>query len=171
AASPPRTRSTWSHPAAGRTGRTRSDGRADGHPSGGRASRAPERARRSGTPAARQGWIAIRSAWPAVPPAYPRLQFPARDSGGIMSLLLNVQNLTKTFGTRTLFKDISISFDDAERTGLIGPTGSGKSTLLQILASVEHYDSGTITSRRQLRQRYLQQDAVFAPGSTGRRVR
>src|SRR5207302_5282074 len=88
----------------------------------------------------------------------PAATIPRPRFGRIMTLLLNVQNLTKTFGTRTLFKDISISFDDAERTGLIGPNGSGKSTLLQILAGLEHYDSGTITSRRQLRLSYLPQE-------------
>jgi ATP-binding cassette subfamily F protein uup len=87
-----------------------------------------------------------------------------------MSLLLNCESLSKSFGIRTLFKDISISFDDTERTGLIGPNGSGKSTLLKILAGIEHYDSGTITSRRNLRLAYLPQEDTFSPGLTVQQV-
>ena len=87
-----------------------------------------------------------------------------------MSLLLHCESLTKSFGVRTLFKDISISFDDTERTGLIGPNGSGKSTLLKILAGLEHYDSGTITSRRNLRMGYLPQEDRFDRGLTVQQV-
>jgi ATP-binding cassette subfamily F protein uup len=83
-----------------------------------------------------------------------------------MSLLLNCESLSKSFGTRALFTGISIAFDDAERTGLIGPNGSGKSTLLKILAGIEHCDSGQITSRRNLRLGYLPQEDTFPSGAT-----
>ena len=87
-----------------------------------------------------------------------------------MSLLLNCESLSKSFGVRTLFRDVSISFDDTERTGLIGPNGSGKSTLLKIMAGLEPYDSGQITSRRNLRMAYLPQEDRFPPGLTVREV-
>src|SRR5271168_3390986 len=87
-----------------------------------------------------------------------------------MSLLLSCQTISKSFGPRQLFKDISISFDDTERTGLIGPNGSGKSTLLKILAGLEHSDTGTITSRRQLKLGYLSQHDEFIAGHTARKV-
>ena len=87
-----------------------------------------------------------------------------------MSLLLHCESLTKSFGIRTLFKDISIGFDDTERTGLIGPNGSGKSTLLKILAGIEHHDSGNITSRRNLRMAYLPQEDRFAKGQTVQQI-
>src|ERR1700677_4589062 len=87
-----------------------------------------------------------------------------------MTLLLNCQDLSKSYGVRPLFRGISISFDDTERTGLIGPNGSGKSTLLKILAGLEHSDTGTITSRRQLKLGYLSQHDEFPAGLTARRV-
>ena len=87
-----------------------------------------------------------------------------------MSLLLHCESVSKSFGIRTLFKDISIGFDDTERTGLIGPNGSGKSTLLKIVAGIEHYDSGNVTSRRNLRMAYLPQEDRFQTGFTVRRV-
>src|SRR5579872_4444840 len=87
-----------------------------------------------------------------------------------MALLLHCESLSKSFGVRTLFKDISISFDDTERTGLIGPNGSGKSTLLKILAGIEHEDAGTITSRRNLRMGYLPQEDRFESGLTVQQV-
>lgn len=87
-----------------------------------------------------------------------------------MSLLLNCQSLSKSFGSRVLFRGISISFDDSERTGLIGPNGSGKSTLLKILAGIEQPDGGQITTRRQLRLGYLAQEDVFSAGATVREV-
>src|SRR5687768_12749044 len=83
-----------------------------------------------------------------------------------MSLLLACRSLSKSFGPRPLFRDISIAFDDTERTGLIGPNGSGKSTLLKILAALETPDVGTVDTRRQLKLGYLPQEDVFPPGLT-----
>ncbi len=83
-----------------------------------------------------------------------------------MSLLLNCQSLSKSFGTRVLFRGISIAFDDTQRTGLIGPNGSGKSTLMKILAALEPPDSGTIVARRQLRLGYLPQEDLFPQAKT-----
>ena len=87
-----------------------------------------------------------------------------------MSLLLHCESLCKSFGVRTLFREISIGFDDTERTGLIGPNGSGKSTLLKILAGLETLDTGQITSRRNLRMAYLPQEDRFPSGATVRQV-
>ena len=78
-----------------------------------------------------------------------------------MAVLLHCQSLSKSYGHRLLFKDISIGFDDSERTGLIGPNGAGKSTLLKIIAGAEQADSGTITTRRQLRLGYVPQEDLF----------
>lgn len=79
---------------------------------------------------------------------------------------LDVQNLTKTFGALTLFRDISFSIAEGQKIGLIARNGTGKSTLLSILTGKEGYDSGTIVCRRGLRISYLEQSPVFNPDET-----
>jgi ATP-binding cassette subfamily F protein uup len=81
-----------------------------------------------------------------------------------MALLLNAQSLGKSYGPRQLFREISISFDDQEKAGLIGLNGAGKSTLLRILAGIESPDEGQIIRRREMRIGYLAQEDVFQAG-------
>src|ERR1700681_1310628 len=83
-----------------------------------------------------------------------------------MTVLLSVQGLTKGFGPRPLFSDLSLDFRAGERVGLIGPNGSGKSTLLRLLAAREEPDAGTRSLRRSTRLGYLPQNDVFAAGQT-----
>ncbi|HEV7224315.1 MAG TPA: ABC-F family ATP-binding cassette domain-containing protein [Pirellulales bacterium] len=83
-----------------------------------------------------------------------------------MSLLASGQSLSKSFGARTLFEDISLDVTEGERLGLIGPNGSGKSTLLRILAGQLEPDQGTCTRRKALRVGYLPQEDEFPAGST-----
>ncbi|MCE2804821.1 MAG: ABC-F family ATP-binding cassette domain-containing protein [Gemmataceae bacterium] len=87
-----------------------------------------------------------------------------------MSVLLGVQGLTKAFGQRPLFKDLSFDLAVGERIGLIGPNGAGKSTLLKPLAGREPVDSGIRTARKGARIGYLAQDDLFEPGKTLREV-
>jgi ABC transport system ATP-binding/permease protein len=87
-----------------------------------------------------------------------------------MSVLLSAQNLSKAYGPRPLFVDISLDLRDGERVGLIGPNGAGKSTLMRILAGGETADSGTVTVRRSVRLGYLAQQDVFDPERTLREV-
>src|SRR5262245_4443309 len=83
-----------------------------------------------------------------------------------MTVLLSVQGLSKSFGPRPLFSDLSLDLRAGVRVGLIGPNGSGKSTLLKILAGREEADDGTRSSRRAARLAYLAQDDIFVPGQT-----
>jgi len=83
-----------------------------------------------------------------------------------MAVLLSCQSLTKAYGARPLFHDISLGVSDGERMGLIGPNGAGKSTLLRIFAGEEKPDSGVVSPRRGLRVAYIAQEDVFPAGAT-----
>jgi ATP-binding cassette subfamily F protein uup len=87
-----------------------------------------------------------------------------------MSVLLGVQSLTTTFGSRPLFSDLSLDLCAGQRVGLIGPNGSGKSTLLRVLAGLHEPDGGSRSARRAARISYLAQDDVFPVGVTAREV-
>jgi ATP-binding cassette subfamily F protein uup len=87
-----------------------------------------------------------------------------------MSVLLNVQGLTKAYGPRGLFADLSFEIRAGERIGLIGPNGAGKSTLLRLLAEREEADAGTRSLRRGIGIGYVPQDDVFPPGLSAREV-
>ncbi len=83
-----------------------------------------------------------------------------------MSFLLSVQSLTKSFGPRPLFRDISFGIDEGERLGLIGPNGAGKSTLLKIISGQEKPDKGNVSSRRGVRIGFVSQSDRFPEGAT-----
>ena len=85
-----------------------------------------------------------------------------------MTVLLSVQGLSKKFGPRPLFTDLSLDLSVGERVGLIGPNGSGKSTLLRLLAGREESDAGSRSLRRTARIGLLAQDDVFTPEQTVR---
>lgn len=76
---------------------------------------------------------------------------------------LDVQQLTKSFGSLVLFENISFSIAEGQRVGLIAKNGTGKSTLLSVLSGKEGYDSGEIIFRRDLRVGMLEQSPVFNP--------
>ena len=76
---------------------------------------------------------------------------------------LDVQNLTKSFGSLVLFEGISFSIAEGQKVGLIAKNGTGKSTLLSLLAGNDGYDSGSIIFRRDLRVGMLEQSPRFDP--------
>jgi ATP-binding cassette subfamily F protein uup len=78
-----------------------------------------------------------------------------------MSLLISCQSISKTFGARPLFENISLTISEGERIGLIGPNGAGKSTLIQILAGIQTPDSGNVSLRKLVTTGYVPQDPVF----------
>ena len=83
-----------------------------------------------------------------------------------MANVLNVQELHKSFGPRTIFDGVSFAVDEGEKVGFIGVNGSGKSTLFRIVAGIESADSGTLAFQRGIRVGYLAQDPEFEPGAT-----
>ena len=83
-----------------------------------------------------------------------------------MAPLVSCQSLTKSYGARPLFSDITFGIEADEKLGLIGPNGSGKSTLLRLLAGEDKPDAGDITRRRYLNLVYLAQEDRFPPDTT-----
>ncbi|MGL5270274.1 MAG: ABC-F family ATP-binding cassette domain-containing protein [Selenomonadaceae bacterium] len=81
-------------------------------------------------------------------------------------MILTIENLTKTYGDKTLFHDISLGIDSADKIGIVGVNGTGKSTLLQTIAGVVTADSGKIISMRNMQLAYLAQEKTFAPENT-----
>jgi ATP-binding cassette subfamily F protein uup len=84
--------------------------------------------------------------------------------------IINVQNISKAFGAKPLFEDVSFTVSGADRIGLIGPNGSGKSTLLRILAGMERPDSGNVAVRKRLQLSYVEQDSRFVAGASIRTI-
>lgn len=72
-------------------------------------------------------------------------------------ILLQVESLTKSFGDRILFEDLSLGVFQGDKIGIVAPNGAGKTTFLNILAGREDYDSGKITYRNDIRIGYLEQ--------------
>jgi ATP-binding cassette subfamily F protein uup len=87
-----------------------------------------------------------------------------------VSLLLNTQAISKSYGATALFRNISLSINEGDRLGLIGPNGSGKSTFMEILAQRREPDAGEVVMRKGTRLAFLAQDSQFAQGETVRTV-
>lgn len=80
--------------------------------------------------------------------------------------ILDVQNVSKRFGARELFANLSFSIAEGQKVGLIARNGTGKSTLLSILTGREIQDEGAIVYRNGIRTGYLEQEPVFNPDDT-----
>ena len=76
---------------------------------------------------------------------------------------MEVQNLTKSFGSMVLFENISFSIAERQRVGLIAKNGTGKSTLLSLLSGKDGYDTGDIIYKRDLKVGFMEQSPVFDP--------
>lgn len=87
-----------------------------------------------------------------------------------MANLINLESVSKTYGTRTLLDGVSLGLDEADRIGVVGTNGAGKTTLLRLLTKVESPDSGRATHRSGLRMGFLSQNVVLPAEATVRDV-
>ncbi|MDY3247616.1 MAG: ABC-F family ATP-binding cassette domain-containing protein [Prevotella sp.] len=83
-----------------------------------------------------------------------------------VNTILDVQGLSKRFGARVLFSDLSFSIAEGQKVGLIARNGTGKSTLLSLLTGHEQPDSGQIVYRNGVRVGYLEQQPSYNPDDT-----
>jgi len=74
---------------------------------------------------------------------------------------LSVEKLTKSFGERVLFQDLSFGVEQGQKMGFIAPNGSGKSTLLNIILGLNSPDSGNVAIKKNLKIGYLEQNPNF----------
>lgn len=74
---------------------------------------------------------------------------------------LQIENLTKSYGDRMLFADITFGIYEGDKIGIIAQNGKGKSTLLSIISGKEDYDSGNVVFRNNLKVGYLEQIPEF----------
>lgn len=79
-----------------------------------------------------------------------------------MASYLQVENISKSYGDRTLFSEISFNINEGDKIALVAPNGTGKSSLLKILAGVEHSDrGGEVKFMKDIRVAFLDQDTAF----------
>ncbi|MDD5194176.1 MAG: ABC-F family ATP-binding cassette domain-containing protein [Candidatus Omnitrophica bacterium] len=80
--------------------------------------------------------------------------------------MITLNNLSKSYGTKILFKDVSLSINRGEKIGLIGPNGAGKSTLFSLILGESEPNSGHIHTYKNIRIGYLPQESHFASGKS-----
>lgn len=83
-----------------------------------------------------------------------------------MASILQIENLSKSFGDRIIFEGININLSEGDKVGIIAKNGIGKTTLMNIIMGRETYDSGKITFRNDIKVGYLEQLPVFNPEDT-----
>lgn len=80
--------------------------------------------------------------------------------------ILNIEGVTKKYGDKVLFDNVSLGINEGDRIGVIGVNGSGKSTLLKMIAGLEETDDGNIIRNNQADISYLAQNVVFEEDDT-----
>lgn len=81
-------------------------------------------------------------------------------------ILLNIENVSKSYTEKTLLKNISFGIMDDDKIGLIGVNGTGKTTLLKLIAGVEEPDEGRIIRTNDINIEFLPQNPYFEPDAT-----
>lgn len=74
---------------------------------------------------------------------------------------LSVENISKSFGIRTLFSNVSFHINEGDQIALVAKNGSGKSTLLKILSGLESADSGSVTLNKDIKVVMFEQSEIF----------
>jgi len=80
--------------------------------------------------------------------------------------ILNVENITKTYGEKDLFRNVSLGVNKGDKIGVIGVNGTGKSTFLKIIAGIELPDSGKVIKGNDVEITYLEQMPSFVQNET-----
>lgn len=80
--------------------------------------------------------------------------------------ILNIEHVSKVFGEKTIFDDVSFGIQEGDKIGIIGINGTGKTTLLRMIAGLEEPDSGQIIKQNGIRLAYLSQHPSFPEGAT-----
>ncbi|MDB6056572.1 MAG: transporter related, partial [Verrucomicrobiales bacterium] len=80
--------------------------------------------------------------------------------------MLNISDVSKSYGPRTLFEDVSLQVNRGDRVGLVGPNGAGKTTLFSLILGTESSDTGTVTLERNITMGYLPQESAPAGDET-----
>lgn len=80
--------------------------------------------------------------------------------------MLNIHNLSVSFGGTYLFEEVTFRLGAGDRVGLVGKNGAGKSTMLKILSGEQQYDSGVIATEKEIKLGFLKQDIDFIKGRT-----
>ncbi|MGZ7439961.1 ABC-F family ATP-binding cassette domain-containing protein [Paenibacillus sp. TH7-28] len=77
--------------------------------------------------------------------------------------ILTVEHITKTYGEKVLFQDVSFGMEENDKIGVIGVNGTGKSTFLRVIAGLEPADDGRIAINRDVRVNFLAQNPEYDP--------
>ena len=80
--------------------------------------------------------------------------------------ILNIEHVSKIFGEKKIFDDVSYGIHEGDKIGIIGINGTGKTTLLKIIAGLEETDEGEVIKQNGLRITYLPQNPDFPEGAT-----
>lgn len=80
--------------------------------------------------------------------------------------ILNMEHISKVYGDKVIFDDISVGIHQGDKIGIIGINGTGKTTFLRILAGLEEADEGQVVRQNGLRLSYLSQHPQFPEGAT-----
>lgn len=85
---------------------------------------------------------------------------------GISMNIVSIEKLSKSYGMKNLFSDISFGVDENDKIGLIGVNGTGKSTFLKVIAGLEEADDGKVMIGNTIEVQYLAQNPPFKPSDT-----